>query len=289
MSGTIPFNHEAARLLRETAELLSQQNANPFRTNAYRRAADTLESLDTDAREILRSEGPAGLIRLPFIGRGLASAIEAVAHTGRLPQLDRLRGAMEPEILFRTVPGIGPALARTIHSVLDVDTLEGLELAAHNGRLQEVPGIGPRRAESLKASLASLLRRRSPLTSRGRQPPSVSILLDVDAEYRNKATAGRLTTVAPRRFNPEHLSWLPILHTDRENWHFTVLFSNTAKAHELGRTRDWVVIYFYDDDHQEGQHTIVTETRGPLEGRRVVRGREPECAANYRSAVTESA
>jgi hypothetical protein len=45
-------------------------------------------------------------------------------------------------------------------------------------------------------------------------------------------------------------------------------------------THDWVVIYFYDDDHHhhvEGQRTVVTETRGPLVGQRVVRSREQEC------------
>jgi len=57
------------------------------------------------------------------------------------------------------------------------------------------------------------------------------------------------------------------------------LFSNTARAHELGRTDDWVVVYYYDADHHEGQNTIVTETQGPMKGNRVVRGREAECRA----------
>jgi len=51
---------------------------------------------------------------------------------------------------------------------------------------------------------------------------------------------------------------------------------NTARAHELGKTHDWVVIYGYRDG-EETQHTVVTEQRGPLAGRRVVRGRESEC------------
>ena len=55
------------------------------------------------------------------------------------------------------------------------------------------------------------------------------------------------------------------------------MYSNTARAHDLGRTRDWVVVYFYDDHHQEGQHTLVTETRLNLQGLRVIRGREAEC------------
>ena len=67
----------------------------------------------------------------------------------------------------------------------------------------------------------------------------------------------------------------------RDGWHFTALYSNTARARELGRTRDWVVIYFDDDHHREGQHTVVTETRGALIGRRLVRGLEAECRAFY--------
>jgi putative hydrolase len=111
--------------------------------------------------------------------------------------------------------------------------------------------------------------------------PSVELILDVDAEYRNKASAGQLPTISPRRFNPKGEAWLPILHTERALWHFTVLFSNTARAHDLGRTRDWVVVYLYDDHHREGQCTVVTETRGALIGKRVVRGREDECRALY--------
>jgi hypothetical protein len=83
----------------------------------------------------------------------------------------------------------------------------------------------------------------------------------------------------PGRLNPEGKSWLPVLHTQRAGWHFTALFSNTAQAHQLGKVRDWVVIYYYD--HNEGQNTVVTETRGPLAGLRVVRGREAECKAHY--------
>jgi putative hydrolase len=109
----------------------------------------------------------------------------------------------------------------------------------------------------------------------------VATLLDIDGEYREQAAAGALRTIAPRRFNREGKAWLPVLHTRRGRWHFTALYSNTARAHERGQTRDWVVVYFYDDDHREGQHTIVTETRGPLAGQRVVRGREHECLALY--------
>jgi DNA polymerase (family X) len=110
--------------------------------------------------------------------------------------------------------------------------------------------------------------------------PDVGLLLEIDREYREKAAAGLLPKIAPRRYNPEHEAWLPVLHTRFGPWRFTALHSNTERAHELHRTRDWVVV-FHDDDGEHGQSTVVTERRGRLAGLRVVRGREPECGRYY--------
>ena len=276
------INQQVAAKLREAGDVLEQQAANPFRVAAYRRAAETIAGLDEDLDALVANAGADALIELPNIGKGIAAAIDEIVRTGRWVQLERLRGSLDPERLFQTVPGIGPKLAKRIHDQLDVETLEALENAAHDGRLEAVPGVGARRAKGIRATLESLLGRMH--RQSGRVPvsgPSVELLLDVDAEYRNKASAGQLPTISPRRFNPNHEAWLPILHTERAPWHFTVLFSNTARAHDLGRTRDWVVVYFYDDHHREGQSTVVTETRGALSGKRVVRGREQECLALY--------
>jgi DNA polymerase (family X) len=113
--------------------------------------------------------------------------------------------------------------------------------------------------------------------------PDVGLLLDIDREYREKAASGLLQKIAPRRYNSDHKPWLPVLHTRFGPWRFTALYSNTSRAHELNRTHDWVVICFDDDECNDGQFTVVTEWRGSLTGRRVVRGREPECAMHYRA------
>jgi hypothetical protein len=202
--------------------------------------------------------------------------------------LERLRGEADPVALLATVPGIGPVLAERLHHDLDIHTLEDLEVAAHGGRLREVPGFGDKRVAGVIDTLASRLgRARLRSVERPARPraPSVEELLDVDRQYRERAAAGELPTIAPRRFNPRGRAWLPILHATRGERHYTALFSNTAQAHRLGRTHDWVVIYWDGEDGQEGQCTVVTDRgRGPLQGLRVVRGREPECLERYRRA-----
>ncbi len=281
---TESLNQQISERLEEAASLLEQQQASPFRVSAYRRAARTLAGLGSDIGEILEREGMQGLTALPGVGRGIANAIAEMVARGRWTLLDRLRGELDPVRLFQSVPGLGPDLAKRIHEHLHVDTLEALEIAAHDGRLETVPGVGPRRAAAIRNHLSLALKRvRAPAPAAAGPGPPVEVLLSVDAEYREKAGANKLPTIAPKRFNPEGKSWLPVMHVTRDGWHFSALFSNTARAHELKRTKDWVVVYFYDDEHHEGQHTVVTETRGPLAGRRVVRGRESECRTFYRS------
>lgn len=277
-----PLNAQVAERLDEMAELLMQQQANPFRISAYRQAAQALRQLDQDLAALFDRSGQAGLTALPHVGKGIAAAIAELLTSGRWGQLERLRGELDPEQLFQTVPGIGPDLARRIHDSLHLDTLEQLETAAFDGRLERVHGLGPRRIAALRAALAEMLRRSRRAPSIPSTPAlPVTLLLSVDQEYRASAARGSLPRIAPRRFNPSGEAWLPVLHTKRDGWHFSAMFSNTALAHQLKRTDDWVVIYCYDDHHQEAQYTLVTETRGPLQGRRVVRGHEVECRDYY--------
>jgi hypothetical protein len=130
----------------------------------------------------------------------------------------------------------------------------------------------------VRAALAERLGRpRMHLLSRPSDRPQVAMLLDVDREYREQAARSALPLISPQRFNPEGRAWLPVLHTTRGPWELTALYSNTRRAHELGRIRDWVVIHYQREDRSEDQCTVVTERHGALAGRRVVRGREVEC------------
>lgn len=293
-------NARFADMLREMAAWLEAQGDNAFRVAAYRNAADMIEAQPRSLHEVFESEGLAGLDALPTIGPGIAAAIAEIVQTGHWGRLDRLRGAAGVEAVFHTIPGVGMVLAHRLHDELGVDSLEALEVAARDGRLGRLPQIGPRRAAAIRASLTQMLDRAralrrarpAPATDHGggsatmagaEEVPPVDMLFEVDQAYRAGAEAGILPTIAPRRFNPDGQSWLPVLHTRRGDWHFTALFSNTARAHELGRVRDWVVIYAEDRHHHEQQYTVVTPPGGPLAGRRVVRGREAECRAWYSS------
>lgn len=282
-------NDEVAAKLDAVADVLEAQDANPFRVQAYRNAANTVRNLEQPAHEVLAREGEEGLRRFAGIGESLARSIAQLVYTNRLGLLDQLRGETRPERVLATVPGIGPKLAGLIHEQLEIDTLADLSAAAYDGRLAQISGFGPRRLRGVRESLAGRLRPRPQPQNNGRaraetgaeeDQPTVAELLDIDREYREQVRKGKLPHIAPRRYNPTGEAWLPVLHTERGATHYTALYSNTARAHELGTIKDWVVIY-RDDNNGNGQWTVVTARYGALQRERVVRGHEKECKEYY--------
>ena len=266
------INQEIAGRLDEVARLLRDQGADGFRVGAYLRAAQALRAMREPVDEIFRAQGLDGLKALPHVGETIARAIRELLSHGRLPMLDRIRGEADPVALLTSVPGIGRVFADRLHDELGIETLADLETAAHDGRLENVPGFGPKRLAAVRDTLAQRLGRLR-LPASPQAPPSVAELLEVDREYREKAAAGQLQRIAPRRFNPAGEAWLPVLHTRRGPRRYTALFSNTARAHRAGKTRDWVVLYC-DDGRGEGRYTAITATFGPQEGQRVIAGHE---------------
>ncbi len=277
------LNEDIAGRLDEVSRILSEQGANRFRIQAYREAATALRGLPIPVSKIFAEQGIEGLEKIPGVGETIARSIRDILLHGKLAMLQRLRGEHDPVSLLRSVPGVGKVTAWRLHEELGIDSLEELESAAHDGRLEQLPGMGAKRIAGIRDSLAQRLGRvRQQLpASMQREDAPVAELLDVDRQYREEAAADTLKRITPRRFNPSREAWLPVLHTSRGSRHFTVLFSNTFRAHQLKKTLDWVILY-YDGASSERQCTVITSEFGPLEGKRIVRGRENECLEHYR-------
>jgi len=136
------LNEDIAGRLEEVAQLLATQGASRFRVRAYQRAAETVRRLTRPVSDILAQEGLEGLQALPGVGESIARAIRDILARGRLAMLERLRGESDPAKLLASVPGIGRATADRLHQELGLETLEDLEAAAHDGRLEQVAGLG---------------------------------------------------------------------------------------------------------------------------------------------------
>ena len=274
-------NAKIAAYLDEIARLRQLRGESSFRVAAYRNAAITVRNCKRSLAEIYQQEGQRGLRQLPAVGTSLARRIAEMVRTGRSRLLETLSHP-QPDDLLATLPNVGPRLAGRIQQSLGTDSLEELLRAAHDGRLRRIEGLGRKRVQAIRESLASRLggARSGPVETSVLGEPPVEELLDVDRQYRRQAARGTLLRVAPKKFNPAGIAWLPILRTEREGKHYCAHYTNTAQSHQSGNVYDWVAV-FREDKRAFGQWTIVTATHGPLRGKRVVRGREAECAAHY--------
>jgi len=136
-------NNQIADKLDQASDILVAQGADPFRITAYRRAAESIRGSETDLGTIAEKGGRKAIEAIPGVGASIGSAIAEMLTSGFL---DHLKGTASPETLFQSVPGIGPGLARRVCETIQVHTLEALEAAAHDGRLEQVRGPESRTA-----------------------------------------------------------------------------------------------------------------------------------------------
>src|SRR6478735_7764462 len=152
MQGGPPDNAEIAAQLDQFASLLELAGAEPYSARAYRRAAELIRSTPAPVAELVR----AGRVReLRGIGPGIERRLRELVETGRIEELQELEREVSPELagLGRFL-GVSVKRMLEIGRVLGVRTLAELREAANDGRLQEVPGIGPETERKLRAALA---------------------------------------------------------------------------------------------------------------------------------------
>ena len=142
-------NREIAAVLFNISAILSTQNGNPYRINAYRRAALNLLRAREQISERIASGKPLGL---PRLGKSLTAKISALAQTNYLDFYEQLCDELPPaqrDLLRLNVPGLGPTLAARLQHDLGATDPLSLRRAAATGKLQRVWGIGPKRTAAI--------------------------------------------------------------------------------------------------------------------------------------------
>lgn len=155
-----PTNVELAEALEQMADvLLRRGEPNPYRVQAYLQAAGMIRELEEPVARLYGEGGRDALMALPGVGVSLAHHIGQYVETGRIGLRDRLLRAEDPAALLATLPGVSDRLARRLVDELGIASLAELERAAHDGRLLEMEGLGPRKTEAIRLQLNSVLNR----------------------------------------------------------------------------------------------------------------------------------
>ncbi len=198
-------NEIVADILLELADLVDLKGDEPFKSRAYRMAADNILRLSEDVA-VAAAEGR--LKEIPGVGDAIANKIEEILTTGTLRLRDRLREEIPPGVVeLLHVPGIGPRTASTLYKA-GVMSLQALVAALDDGRLLGIHGLGPKKLQNLRRDIERYLAFRTRLPAGDLWPVATGVaawvaakpgVLRVDvtgALRRHGATAGGIDLVA---------------------------------------------------------------------------------------------
>jgi DNA polymerase (family 10) len=154
-----PRNRALASLFSSMAGLLKAgqsgvSRANPHRVRAYRRAAETINTLPEDIADVAaRGE----LQQLAGIGKELAAKIQEFLQTGTIRGYEQLRRPLPPEVKpWCALPGLSESLVQQLYYLWGIRTLSDLESLVRSHLLRSLPG-----AEIPEQALLEAIRRQT--------------------------------------------------------------------------------------------------------------------------------
>ena len=148
--------HEIAEALKQIAFFLSLKGDNPYKAQAYERAGTALLTSPFGLQELLAT---GTLTEVTGIGPATARAITELATTGQSPLLDEARGSYPSSLAtLGEVPGLSRKQIVKLYEQAHITSLADLKAACRDGRLVNVPGIGPKVQAKLQDALGEYVR-----------------------------------------------------------------------------------------------------------------------------------
>jgi DNA polymerase (family 10) len=200
-------NYEIAGILEELADLLEIQGANRFRVRAYRDAARTVREHAVPMRQLVADE--ADLTELPTIGEDMSGYITELVETGELGRLQEVAEEVPRSLAEITrLPGVGPKRTKQLWEELGVTTVDQLEEAARDGKVEELDGFGAKTQEKILQGVEQYRRHTerillseadtlvSPLLEHMEDAPGIRELEVAGSFRRRKETVGDIDVLA---------------------------------------------------------------------------------------------
>ncbi|MCP3025493.1 DNA polymerase/3'-5' exonuclease PolX [Halobacillus sp. A5] len=139
---------QVIQLLETIAVYLELKGENPFKTSAYRKAAQALERDDHSLSEI------EDFKKMKGIGKGTAAVIEEFVEKGESETLRQLEAEVPAGLVpLLDLPGLGGKKLAKLYQQLGVTDAESLKTALEAGKVEELEGFGKKSAEKMLQSL----------------------------------------------------------------------------------------------------------------------------------------
>jgi len=148
--------NKLAEIFYEMADILELKKEK-WKPQAYRIAAQTIESLKEDIEDIYLEKGIKGFEELPGIGEGIAKKIVQFIESEKIEEYEKLKKSI-PQGLYEmmNIPGIGVKRASLFYHKLKIKNIKELEKAAKKHKLLGLPGFKEQAEKKILEGISSL-------------------------------------------------------------------------------------------------------------------------------------
>ncbi|MCC5786365.1 MAG: DNA polymerase/3'-5' exonuclease PolX [Phycisphaerales bacterium] len=147
------FNADLAQRLEQIASLLELTGADRFRVNAYAKAARVVGDQPRDLSEL--ASDPGALTEIEGIGKKMAEKIAEFHETGEITEHKELLEEVPEGLLdLLEIPGLGPKTVALLWKEKNITDLAGLEKSIEDGSILDLPRMGKKTVENIKAAIA---------------------------------------------------------------------------------------------------------------------------------------
>jgi len=208
------INDTLAKIFYEMADILELKKEK-WKPQAYRIAAQTIESLKKDVVDIYFEKGLKGFEELPGIGEGIARKIVQFIENESIEEYENLKKSIPPGLYeMMNIPGIGAKKASLFYYELGIKNIQELEKAVKEHKLIGLKGFKKRAEEKIMEGLAILKKQKGRISLKKAEKIANNIVNELkkikSAEKveiagslrRKKATIGDIDIVV-RTENPE--------------------------------------------------------------------------------------
>ena len=141
-------NKSIANILYETADLLEIDAQDSFRIRSYRNAAQAIENLTEQIKDIIGD--PKKVLAIPGIGKGMLVNLQELFKDGSLSIQAELLKKYHPSMLqLLKIQGLGPKTIALIWSAYQVCDVDGVEKLARAGKIRILPRLGEKHEQKL--------------------------------------------------------------------------------------------------------------------------------------------
>lgn len=144
-------NAAIANVLDDFGDLLEIAGADRYRTLSYHKAAHAVRAWGED---ITRTALDDRLTEIPGVGAKLAAAVSSIIARGTFTEFEEVKKSLPPSMTeLMRVPGLGPKRAKALYDELGVASVDDLEEALDEGRLEGMAGFGPKTIGNVRAGI----------------------------------------------------------------------------------------------------------------------------------------